>query len=106
MASLPSTLMQSLPDAEIEVVSWSAATQELVLRVSKDMGNETGLLRFDGVAVVHLPPRFTVASLSESVQDDGDTKFAFEEAWGESYFVVADSISYTISANPSVQAPP
>ena len=62
-ASLAPALMRHLADATVEVVSWSAASGELLLRIRKDIGPESGLLRFAGVVVVCLPPRLTIAAL-------------------------------------------
>jgi hypothetical protein len=72
-ASLPPALMRHLADAQVEVVSWSAASGELVLRVRKEIGPESGLLRFGGVGVVHLPPRFTIAALVATHRGGEDT---------------------------------
>jgi hypothetical protein len=91
-----------LADAEVEVLSWSAATGELVLRVRKELGPEAGLLRFAGVGHASLPPRLTVAGISASAQIDGDTRFVLEAAWGGSYTIVAESVEYDIQAEPSV----
>lgn len=95
--SLPPALMRHLADAEIEVMSWSAASGELVLRVRKEIGPESGLLRFVGVGLVRLPPRFTIAGLTAKQTESG-TLFGVEEAWGESYSVVAASVEYTPDA--------
>jgi hypothetical protein len=51
-ASRPPALMRRLADATVEVVSWSAASGELLLRIRKEIGPESGLLRFAGVLVV------------------------------------------------------
>ena len=99
-ASLPPALMRNLADATVEVVSWSAVTGELVLRVRKEIGPESGLLRFGGVGVVYLPPRFTIAALVATHQGTGDTLFEIAEAWGESYMVVASSVQYAPDAEP------
>src|SRR5262249_6736537 len=104
---LPAGLTRGLADAEVEVVSWSAGAGELVLRVRKELGPEVGLLRFVGVGHVSLPPRLTVAGITQAEQGDGGTEvgaggsvFVFEEAWGASYFVVAESVGYAVEAEP------
>ena len=99
-ASLPPALMRHLADATVEVVSWSAASGELLLQVRKEIGPESGLLRFGGVAVVYLPPRFTIAALVAIHRDGDDTLFEIAEAWGESYKVVASSVKYAPDAEP------
>jgi hypothetical protein len=98
--SLPPALTRHLADATVEVVSWSAASGELVLRVRKEIGPESGLLRFGGVGVVHLPPRFTIAALVATDRGREDTLFEIAEAWGESYMVAASSVEYTPDAEP------
>jgi hypothetical protein len=103
-SSLPHELMRHLADAEVEVVSWSAASSELVLRVRKEIGPESGLLRFAGVGHVSLPPRFTVAGLSRTAGPDGDTLFMLAEAWGASYTVAAESMAWEPDAEPGAAA--
>jgi hypothetical protein len=107
-ASLPVTLTRNLADAEVEVVAWSAAKGELVLRLSKDISREIGLLRFCGVSRVNLVPRLTLGGLVSSEQpvpgfagvepDPGESLFVLEDAWGAAYFVLAESINYEVQA--------
>jgi hypothetical protein len=92
--------MRYLADATVEVVSWSAASGELLLRIRKEIGPESGLLRFGGVVLVHLPPRFTIAALVATHRDGDDVEFEIAEAWGESYRVVASSVEYTPDDEP------
>ncbi|MCY3014832.1 MAG: hypothetical protein NT171_09085 [Planctomycetota bacterium] len=103
-ASLPPALMRHLADATVEVMSWSAASGELLLRIRKEIGPESGLLRFGGVGVVHLPPRFTIAALVATDRVGEDTLFEIAEAWGESYRVVASSVEYAPDAEPGAAA--
>ena len=103
-ASLPPALMWHLADATVEVVSWSAASGELLLRIHKEIGPETGLLRFGGVVVVHLPPRFTIAAIAATHRGGDDVQFEIAEAWGESYRVVASSVEYDPDAEPEAVA--
>jgi hypothetical protein len=102
-AGLPTSLISVLADAEVEVVSWSAGGGELVLRVRKEIGPEVGLLRFGGVGHVSLVPRLTIAGIFRSERgiggtepDAGESVFVFEESGGTSYFVVAESVNYTV----------
>jgi len=99
-AILPPALMRFLADATVEVVSWSAASGDLLLRIRKEIGPESGLLRFGGVGVVHLPPRFTIAALVATQRGEDDMLFEIVEAWGESYRVVASSLEYAPDAEP------
>jgi hypothetical protein len=119
---LPAALLQYLPDSELEVVSWSGGTDELVLRVTKDIGMEVGLLRFGEVSHVNLIPRMTVEGIDcgglELLPPDyletyrgndvelsaGERVFLFRESWGAVYFVVATSVGYEIQAADSVSS--
>ena len=101
-ASLPPALMRHLADATVEVVSWSAASGELLLRIRKDIGPESGLLRFAGVVVVYLPRRLTIAALIATHRGGDDTLFEITEAWGESYKVVASSVEYAPDTPPQI----
>jgi hypothetical protein len=100
IVELPQSLTKNLADAEAEVVSWSAHTQELVLQIRKEIGPELGHLRFSGVSRVDLPPRLTLAGIgagssspSGIVPESDETVFHFHGAWGETYFVVAESLT-------------
>lgn len=113
--TLPPTLLSYLPDSSIEVVSWDAATDELLLRVSKEIGNETGVIRFTQVSHVNLAPRFTIANIAcgglellptdyltafrpgNASLDAGERVFLLEDSWGPQYFVIAESIGYAIA---------
>jgi hypothetical protein len=68
----------------------------LVLKISKEIGAETGRLEFSGVSLINLAPQFTVDGLAKRDCSDGDWLFTFEEAWGESYSVIAESVVYEI----------
>ena len=103
-ASLPPALVRHLADATVEVVSWSPAFGELLLRIRKEIGPESGLLRLGGVVVVYLPPRFTIAALVATHRDGDNTLFEIAEAWGESYRVVASSMEYDPDAEPDAAA--
>ncbi len=92
----PEGLTRFLADAEVEVVSWSAASGDMVLRAEKDVAGEVGLLRFVGVGHVNLLPRLTVAAIVRGEQRDGAWLFQFREAWGGSYYVVAETVCYEV----------
>jgi hypothetical protein len=102
---LPRTLTANLADSDVEVISWSAQSQELVLEVVKDASPERGLLRFTGVALVKLAPRFTIHGISvESSRtntvsnETQEFEFNIEDAYGERHCVVAESLTYTVDA--------
>ena len=64
MIELPTALMQYIADSEIEVLSWEPASDEMVLRVSKEIGLAVGTLRLTGVDFVRMRPKFTVVALA------------------------------------------
>lgn len=103
--ALPPLLTACLADSDVEVVSWSAQSQELVLEVVKDALPERGLLRFAGVGYVKLAPRFTIHGISvgssptDALSDEvQEFEFNIEDAHGEEYCVVAESLTYTVDA--------
>jgi len=100
---LPELLTRNLADAEVEVVAWSAETRELVLRVRKEIGGESGFLRFLEVSRVNLAPRLTISGISVSSPDSRavtseatEATFVIEEAWGENYYVIAEAVGYSV----------
>lgn len=104
MLELPADLLRYIADSEVEVVSWSADSDEMVLRVTKDIGPETGLLRLKGVVSVRMPPRFDVAAIAaydgpfpdypDLQLDEGEFAVAFQESWGAVYVVTAEGLTY------------
>jgi len=98
--------MTNIRDSECAVHSWDAASRQLILRIEKDVGPESGKLTFDNVAFVHLPPCFTIyvaaASKNEVPDFPGvrpepeDCLFVFQEAHGNAYYVIAESADYQI----------
>jgi hypothetical protein len=48
--TLSSTLLRYLPDSSVEVVSSNAAGDELVLRVTQEIGGDIGVFRFAKVS--------------------------------------------------------
>lgn len=102
---LPLALTRNLADSEVEVVSWSADADELVLRITKEVGHEQGLLRFTGVTRVELVPRLTLSALTVggtapdgAEVDPGETVFHLHETWGARYYVVAELLTYAVAA--------
>src|SRR6266404_8864808 len=63
-AIVPAELLHGLSCGDIiTVVSWSAASDELVLDLYKDGVEEPGMLRFRGVSQVCLPPRLVIRGI-------------------------------------------
>ncbi len=96
--------MENISDSEVEVLSWSAESQELKLLIEKEVGSENGIITFSGVGLVHMPPRIslesiTIATLESeypkevSLQED-ENIYLLNESWGEEYYIVAESIEY------------
>lgn len=104
MPELPPELLHFIADSEVEVISWTGESGELILKVTKDIGPETGLMHLRGVGVVHLRPRFDVAAIAaydkpfpdypQLQLDDGEIAVAFQESLGAVYLVTAESVEY------------
>jgi hypothetical protein len=105
---LPPSLTTMLADSDCTVLGWSEAV--LSIRVVKDACLEAGVLRFFQVAFVSIPPAFSIDSLIETTAegrvapglfDADDVCFQIGESWGNTFFVVAKSCTYTIEPPPS-----
>ena len=104
--TLPKSLTNCIADSQIAVVSWSAENGELALRVNKEIGPETGTIRFSGVAHVNLPPRFEVVGIGayncpfpdypHLKLDDGEIAVGFQDSESFVHLVVAETIVYDI----------
>lgn len=104
MSNLPTALVSNIADSEVEILSWNAESQELVLRIEKEIGPEIGSIKLSGVGFVHLPPRFSLSSISVQreeapqikgvIPEDGEYLYVFEESWGNTYGIIAESIEY------------
>jgi hypothetical protein len=113
---LPPILMRHIADAEVEVISWAGAEGRLMMRVTKEIGPEVGLLTFSGVSHVNLAPRLTVEGIEcgglEPLPDgyldafcpgdrslgEGERVFVLRGSWGPMYCVVAESVAYQADA--------
>ncbi|HEV3082487.1 MAG TPA: hypothetical protein VGY66_22070 [Gemmataceae bacterium] len=122
-AIVPAALLHELSSGDITVVSWSTASDELVLHIYKDDNEETGLLHFRGVRQVCLPPQLVIRGLraggadllpegylrnyysGELTIDSGERirvehVILFEADVGPVGFVVARSLVYEITSDP------
>jgi hypothetical protein len=108
---LPPALQRNLTGAELSVVSWSAASEELVLRLELPAATEPAVLRFRGVLQVSLPPNlviegFEVHTAASAPGDfwgpatpvkgelgDTDRIVLIFGAWGGRFFVVAEELA-------------
>lgn len=103
----PESFLRYLADAECSVVSWDAVSLRLVLKIEKEIGPERGVLMFHGASLVHVPAHFTVEQASSSQHsipefpgvspEEGEWLFLFREAWGRTFYVVAQTASYDIT---------
>lgn len=104
--ALPKSLTNYIADSQIEVLSWSAKSDELVLRITKDIGPESGTIRFSGVAHVNLPPRFEIAGIGaydcpfpdypHVELEVGEIAIGFQDSESRVHLVVAESVAYEI----------
>lgn len=117
MLELPTILLRYLPDSEMKVLSWDGEAGVLLIQLVKEIGPETGVLRFDGVTHVNLPPRLAIGGIGcgklEDLPSDflekyrhGDKSLGPQEvayiiqgSWGEEFFVIAERIDYTVTNN-------
>ncbi|SFH94303.1 hypothetical protein [Planctomicrobium piriforme] len=105
-SQLPETLLSYLADSEVELISWTGATGELILKVLKEIGPEQGLIRFFGVSQTMLRPRFTICEIQIGSFSDlpdlvqplsaDESIFILNESWGTQLFVVAEHLTYEI----------
>ncbi|WP_415896118.1 hypothetical protein ACMXYQ_07995 [Neptuniibacter sp. PT34_22] len=104
MAELPQHLMKNISDSEVEVLSWSAKSLELQLLIEKDIGPESGVIKFCGVGFVHMQPRISLEGVSiatseakypeEVSPEENESLYILHESWGREFYVVAESIEY------------
>lgn len=110
---LPEQLLRYLPDSTVSVVSWDGT--RLVLSVNKEIGPEHGILEFQSVSHVNLPPTFQISGIeigsgdylppsffdtyrpNESRLDSDEKLFLFHGSWGEEFFVIASTVAYRIT---------
>ncbi len=111
---LPTALLRYLADAHLHVLSWDGPAGVLLVKVTKDIGPETGLITFNGVSHINLPPQLEIAGIDCGTLNDlppnflgtyrpGDQSLDPEEvvylvhgSWGEEFFVIASSVEYVI----------
>jgi hypothetical protein len=114
LTGVPHALLRNLADSELEVLTWDGTEDVLLLRIIKDAGPESGVARLNGVTHVNLPPHLEVETIkvggvndlpahyfgTYSPHDHGlDSKervYFFHGSWGEQFFVIAESLEYTI----------
>lgn len=104
--ALPQSLTNYIANSQIELLSWNAASGELVLRITKDIGPETGTIRFSGVAHVNLPPRFEINAIGaydcpfpdypNLELEFGEIAIGFQDSESRVHLVVAESVKYSI----------
>ena len=103
---LPDSLTKCIADSQADVISWNADSGELVLKITKEIGPETGLLRLTGVGYVQLPPRFEIAGIAaydcpfpdhpQLKLDVDEIAISFQDSDSCAHLVVAESVEYSI----------
>lgn len=120
-SELPTALLRYLADSHLHVLSWDGPTGVLLVKVTKSIGPETGVMEFNGVSHVNLPPQLGISGIDRGSLNDlsadylgtyrpNDESLEAEElvylihgSWGEEFFVIAERIEYTIEANDNEQ---
>jgi hypothetical protein len=111
---LPSALLRYLADAHVHVLSWDGPAGVLLVKVTKDIGPETGLMKFKGVAHANLPPQLGISGIDcggladlpanfldayrpcDQSLDAEEVVYLIHGSWGEEFFVIANGVEYTI----------
>lgn len=106
---LPAALLRYLPDSELQVISWDAPEGVLSLRLTKEVGPESGIIRFTGVTRVNLPQRLDIRGIEggtpqalrdrlprDTDADADEVVYLIHGSWGGEFFVVGDGIIYSI----------
>ena len=103
---LPNSLTNCIADSQADVISWSADSGALLLRIEKEIGPEIGTIHMNGVASVNLQPRFEISGISVydspcpdypnlSLEPD-EIAIAFQDSEGRVHLVVGESLDYVI----------
>ena len=105
-------LLKNLADSELRVLFWNGTAGVLFISVTKELGAEIGVMKFDGVSHVNLPPRLGTSGIDFGSLDDlpknfieiyrpgdqgleaEDNAYLIHGSWGEEYFVIAEGIEY------------
>lgn len=107
---IPLGLRRYLANSELRVVAWNGA--RLKISVNKEIGGERGWLVFNEVSQVNLPPALEIEAIEvDALPSDffdayrpcddrrlepGETAFILHGSGGERFFVIAESIAYTV----------
>ena len=112
MTEMPYSLIDSLSDAKMELLSWQPKNNLLRLRVTKEIVREVGIIQFTQVGYIEIVPRLTIEGLQVGPESDlpddffsrcapsdtalgsNETVFVIHGSWGEKYFVIAEDIEY------------
>jgi hypothetical protein len=116
--AVPPALLRNLADSELEVLTWDGTEDVLLLRIIKDVGPESGVARLSGVTHVNLPPHLEVETIKvggvndlpphyfgtysphDHSLDSKERVYFFQGSWGEQFFVIAESLEYSIDLTP------
>src|SRR3954453_9853231 len=105
--SLPKELLRNLADSTLEIMEGNPSSSSLTLRLTKEIGLETGTIRFTDVSHINLSPRTLVAGIEKVLPSDmmnywpgspdygnNDSVYLIHESWGGRSFIVATGIEY------------
>lgn len=63
-------LIRYFADSDIKLVGWNPKSRELVLSIEKEIGPETGIIRFTSVTYLALTPALTAVSIRVANLDE------------------------------------
>ncbi|MBK8170190.1 MAG: hypothetical protein IPK60_07565 [Sandaracinaceae bacterium] len=117
---LPADLTSYFADSTLTIAAYDAQAETLYLEIEKEIGPESGLIVFTGVALIALPvwsrgdgmdactlanasPKFFSISSSRDPFDSDVLVYSSFDQDGGTGFVVAKSIEYTRFMQPRVR---
>ena len=65
--TLPKELLRNLADSTLEITEWNRASASLTLRLTKEIGPETGTIRFTDVSHINLRLAFQWPELKKCI---------------------------------------
>jgi hypothetical protein len=113
-SGLPTALLRYLADSDLHVLSWNGPAGVLLVRVVKDIGPETGVVKFNGVSHVNLPPQLGISGIecgslnslptnflgtyrqNDQSLEGEEVAYLIHGSWGEEFFVIATEVEYNI----------
>lgn len=115
--NVPTSLTQYFADSTLRLHSYDSNTQQLCVQIEKEIGPESGIIRFSGVSYISIPDCFSgdgIDAVSVADADDSfwrrtscdvdcveptQTIFRIYDQDGPTHFVVAAKVAYSIETN-------